>query len=71
VNDFGNKVKRGAKRSTKDEARVITAQVLLINDAAMDEEDKELLRILQTFLLDLVENSYNPICEELYEQMLP
>ena len=37
VNDFGNNIKRAPKRSTKDEARVIKAQNLLINDAAMDD----------------------------------
>jgi hypothetical protein len=37
----------------------------------MDESDKELLRHLQTYIIDMIENSYNPLCEELFEQMLP
>lgn len=71
VNDYGNKVKTAPSRAVKDEHKLIAAQSLLINDAAMDDKDKELLAILQTHIVDLIENSYNPLCEELFEQMLP
>ena len=67
LNDFGNKLKTAPARKAKNENTAILAQNLLINDAAMDDTDKELLRILQNHLVDLIENSYNPLCEELYE----
>jgi hypothetical protein len=47
------------------------AQELLIGDATKDEQDHELLRVLHVHLLDLIENSYNSLCEELFQQMLP
>lgn len=47
------------------------AQELLIGDATKDEQDHELLRVLHSHLLDLIENSYNSLCEELFQQMLP
>lgn len=71
VNDFGNKVKSAPKKSTKDESKAIMAEVLLIGNATMDDQDRELLKVLQTHLLDLIENSYNSLCEELFQQMLP
>lgn len=33
----------------------------------MDDSDRELVKILQTHLLDMIENSYNPLIEELVE----
>lgn len=71
LNDFGNKLKSAPKKSTKDENKAIMAQELLIGDATKDEQDHELLRVLHTHLLDLIENSYNSLCEELFQQMLP
>ena len=71
LNDYGNKLKTAPIRKAKNENTAILAQTLLINDAAMDDSDKELLKILQTHLIDLIENTYNPLCEELYEQIAP
>lgn len=71
VNDFGNKVKTAPKKSTKDESKAIMAEELLIGNATMDDKDKQLLSMLHTHLIDLIENSYNSLCEELFQQMLP
>ena len=71
MNDFGNKVKTAPKKSSKDEQKVITFCEKLINEAAMDDADRDLVKILQTHLLDMIENSYNPLIEELVEQMVP
>lgn len=71
LNDIGHKLKTAPVRKAKNENTAILAQTLLINDAAMDDSDKELLKILHAHLVDMIENTYNPLCEELYEQMTP
>jgi hypothetical protein len=71
MNDYGNKQKTAPFHKAKSENTAILAQTLLITDAAMDDSDKELLQVLQTHMVDLIENSFNNLCEELYEQMLP
>lgn len=67
MNDYGNKQKTAPVRKAKSENTAILAQTLLITDAAMDDSDKELLQVLQTHMVDLIENSFNNLCEELYE----
>ena len=43
----------------------------MIDDAAVDKLDAELLEMLQNYLDDMIEHSYNPLIEQLYTQILP
>ena len=63
----------GASRKAlaKDPKKVIEAHQSLIDDAAVDKTDEELLRILLNYLVDMMEHSYNPLIEQLYSQILP
>jgi len=43
----------------------------MVDDAAKTDTDRELLRILYDFLVDILQNSYSILVEELKAQMLP
>ena len=43
----------------------------MIDDAAVDKLDDELLDELRIYLLDVIAHSYNPWIEQLYCQILP
>lgn len=42
---------------------------MLIDDGAVDETDAKLLEIVKDYLYDVIENSYNPLMEQLFEDI--
>ena len=76
VNDISKyqrrKPRTGASQKVlaKQPKRVIQAQQPIIDDAAVDKADNELLEIMEKYLMDMIEHSYNPLIEQLYSQIL-
>jgi len=67
LEDLGRTQLRQPKRGgTKDSTKVIEASSFIIDDAAKDGDDKKLLLILHDYLMDMLQNCYNTLIEELY-----
>lgn len=67
LEDLGRTQLRQPKRGgTKDSTKVIEASSFIIDDAAKDRDDKKLLLILHDYLMDMLQNCYNTLIEELY-----
>ncbi len=48
---------------------MIEAPEPIINDGAVDESDERLLEIIRDYLFDMLEHSYNPLFEQLFEDI--
>ena len=57
------RVGASSKALRKDPKKVIEAPQTLIDDAAVDKNDEELLLVLNAYLIDMIEHSYNPLME--------
>jgi hypothetical protein len=51
--------------------KVIEASSSIIDDAAKDESDHRLLSVLHDYLVDMLQNCYGALIEELFSQILP
>lgn len=58
----------GGRKGTNNQ---IEAKASMVDDAAKTDTDRELLRVLYDFLVDIMQNSYGVLVEELKGQMLP
>ena len=56
-------------KALKDVKKVIEAPEPIINDGAVDESDERLLQIIKDYLFDMLEHSYNPLFEQLFEDI--
>jgi hypothetical protein len=43
----------------------------LIDDSSANKSDEEILKIIYDFLFDMIEHSYNPLIEALFDQIVP
>ena len=48
---------------------MIEAPQPLIDDGAVDESDARLLAVVKEYLEDLIEHSYNPLFEQLFDDI--
>ena len=48
---------------------MIEAPQVIVDDGAVDESDERLLEVIKDYLIDLVEHSYNPLFEQLFEDI--
>lgn len=60
---------RGLKKSKEDQS-VIAAEEKIINDVAKDDTDVQVLEILNRYMTDMMQHSYNALIEELFSQIL-
>ena len=71
LEDLGKSQLRQPKRSgAKDGNKVIVASSSIIDDAAKDASDNQLLAVLHDYLTEMLQNSYGPLIEELFSQIL-
>jgi len=49
----------------------VTVAKQIVEDGAKDHLDVKLLEVLNNYLVDMITNSYAPLVEELFNQMLP
>lgn len=74
VNDIGKHARRKPRtggRQLKNQQAVIEAPKKLVEDATKDDSDAKLLQVVHDYLVDMLTNSYCPLAEILFEQMLP
>ena len=65
------RVGASSKALRKDPKKVIEAPQALIDDAAVDKTDEELLEVLRSYLVDMIEHSYNPLLEQILLTIAP
>ena len=58
-------------RAFKDAKKVIEAPVPIVDSAAVDKTDSKLLEILKDYLIDLLEHSYEPLIEQIFDTIVP
>ena len=61
--------KNGAK--AKDQTKVIEATQKIIEDSSADQFDEKLIVTIKNFLFDIIEHSYNPLIEALFDLIVP
>lgn len=49
----------------------IEGQEKIIQEAAMQDSDRELLTIIRSYLNDMLENTYNALINEVFKQISP
>lgn len=60
---------RNGPKALKDVKKVIEAPEPIIDDGAVDESDENLLQVIKDYLFDMLEHSYNPLFEQLFEDI--
>jgi len=60
---------RNGSKALKDVKKVIEAPQQIIDDGAVDESDEKLLVVIKDYLFDLLEHSYNPLFEQLFDDI--
>ena len=63
------KPRQNGPKAFKDVKKVIEAPQVIVDDGAVDESDEKLLEVIKDYLFDLVEHSYNPLFEQLFEDI--
>jgi hypothetical protein len=59
------------RRAVNNQKSVIEAPLTntIINQAALDESDRKLLKLLKTYLLDMLDSSYCPMIEQVFNEI--
>jgi hypothetical protein len=71
LDDLGKSQLRQPKRSgAKDSNKVIVASSSIIDDAAKDANDNQLLAVLHDYLTEMLQLCYSALIEELFSQIL-
>jgi len=63
------KPQNNGSRALKDVKKVIEAPQPIVDDGAVDESDEKLLEVIKDFLFDLLKHSYNPLFEQLFDDI--
>ena len=61
--------RKTVRQNTKNTDKIIHEDVKLIDEGAIDEQDEKLLQILQDYLIDFIQHSYNPLVEAIFDQI--
>jgi hypothetical protein len=65
------RMKSNAVIGKKNKANMIEGQQKIIQEGALLDSDRELLAILRNYLDDILENTYNPLVNEVFRQISP
>lgn len=70
LSSLAHQTRKPTLRKAKNPTHVVEASRLIICDGAKDERDVSLVKVLNSYLQDMLQNSYCSLIEELYSQVL-